>query len=110
MSEEEKKAIEVVEFLIDRFENIEELKHDAKAMKTVLNLIEKQQKEIKEKNETIDSLERDNGEYILEKEKQDKMIDYMADYMASGKCYYGGKQEILNIFRKKVENEGKEEK
>lgn len=53
MSEEEKKAIEVVEFLIDRFKNIEELKHDSKAMQTVLNIITKKQKEIENKDKII---------------------------------------------------------
>lgn len=41
--------------------------------------------------------------YIKNNKIKDKMIDELVKYMASGKCYYGGEDEIREVFRKKVE-------
>lgn len=76
--------------------------------------IEKQEKEIIEKCEKIDSLERDIGEYILEKEKQDKMIDYLVeiieknkdicDKLSTDECSLECKECIKEIARKEGNN------
>ena len=125
MSEEEKKAIEEVKNIIE--EVTEDTKQeiptyifdrDIKCLPIVLNLIEKQDKEVIEKCEKIDSLERDIGEYILEKEKQDKMIDYMAEDLKKADEYISSEynvtgyenytiEEIKEEFRKKVEEDAK---
>ena len=46
-------AIDILKFLIDRFMNIKELKHDAEAMQTVLNYIEKLENRLKEKENIV---------------------------------------------------------
>lgn len=123
MYKEEKKAIEILKDWILRFATVSNLRN---AIITSLNLIEKQDKEIIEKCEKIDSLERDIGEYILEKEKQDKMIDYMADDIMlesnmfsnfdmceneKENCAYDCKisctDKVKEYFRKKVEEDAK---
>ena len=38
-------------------------------------------------------------------EKKDKIIDKMAEYLASGKSYMGGKQEIIKYFEESESNE-----
>lgn len=74
-------AIEILKFLIDRFMNIKELKHDAEAMQTVLNYIEKLENMYnKEHNEHIE-MKRQNGvlrnnERIL-REKNKKAKEYV---------------------------------
>ena len=62
-------AIEIIKFLIDRFMNIKELKHDAEAMQTVLNYIEELEKEKTVKESHIKIVSAYNEE--LRKELKD---------------------------------------
>ena len=80
MNKEE--AIKIIKFLIDRFMNIKELKHDAEAMQTVLNYIEKlenmynkehnEHMEMKRQNSVLRNNERILKEKIEELEKKNK--------------------------------------
>ena len=77
MTEEEKKTIE----LLKTYENklVYEIEDkDKKAVKIVLNLIEKLQEENKVFKRALDKETADRSNDLLELQKKDKMIDLMA--------------------------------
>lgn len=83
LSEEEKKAIAHLEWLLDDGILASE---DEPYIETILNLIEKQQ---------------------AEKEKKDKIINKMADALdiAQDRYEYMGKERVIEYFTNKIEEE-----
>lgn len=118
LSEEEKKAIDYfkadVEYLeeglknpnyIGRFIIIQD--KEFKYLKTILNLIEKQQAEIEKYKKQID-LEFVEENYIEKSEldKKDKIIDKLLTEITavnSGRYEYMDNSRVLEIFTKKAE-------
>ena len=82
LSEEEKKAIEIVKSWISCFENQED--ETPKIHKTVLNLITKLQKENEELKTTINKQSLDISNNLIELQQKDKQIDLMAEYWNIG--------------------------
>lgn len=83
MSEEEKKAIQRLEYVNRQYDcNNYYSIYDLECIETVLNLIQKQQKEIEllkdQKQYVIDEYENTIDEKQLELKKKDKIIDEMA--------------------------------
>ena len=82
MIDEEKKAIESL-IEIREFANLSSYRdiktNQLNAIDVVLNLIEKQQENYQSCMDYADSLNKDIGELLLKLEKQDKIINEMAD-------------------------------
>ena len=121
MNDEEKKAVEFLNFYkdmcmnrelsnLEHYETINDGEFIYKNLETVLNLIEKQQENYQSCMDYADSLNKDIGELLLKLEKQDKIINEMAEYINDTQLevgrYYKNKQEVIEYFEKKV---GKEE-
>lgn len=80
MSEEERKAIELLETYKNKL--VYEISNkDKRAVETVLNLIEKQQKEIEKNKNFIDFLQLNDVKKLGKIIKKDKIIDLMAEYI-----------------------------
>ena len=112
LSEEEKKTIE----LLKTYENklVYEIEDkDKKAVKIVLNLIEKLQEENKVFKRALDNETADRSNDLLELQKKDKMIDLMAEYMfnknkAQLLIEYGieNKEQLIKEFEKLAKEKG----
>ena len=118
MNEEEKKAIERGKELIKETHSCWIGLSNQEAIKTVLNLSEKQKAEIEDKQDEINVLEaqRDSIENQFEQakaeiEKKDKMIDLMAkELVKAHKWFYSEfdnytKEDFIKYFEKKAEEE-----
>ena len=111
LSEEEKKTIE----LLKTYENklVYEIEDkDKKAVKIVLNLIEKLQEENKVFKRALDNETADRSNDLLELQKKDKQIDLMAEelqkhmfVLSVGKTIIG-KKGIKEYYEQKATNDG----
>ena len=120
LSEEEKKAIEKIELLIQYFNKWEQaytiIPKDKKYFETLLNLIENQQKELNNIKEIEKSHKEENGKLRVKLTKQEKMIELMVekynddfgdigDFCQHEYCSkdYNCKECIKQYFEKKAE-------
>ena len=110
LSEEEKKTIE----LLKTYENklVYEIEDkDKKAVKIVLNLIEKLQEENKVFKRALDNETADRSNDLLELQKKDKMIDLMAEelqthmFVVSVSKTIIGKKGIKEYYEQKAIND-----
>ena len=112
MLSEEKKATE----LLKTYENklVYEIEDkDKKAVKIVLNLIEKLQEENKVFKRALDKETADRSNDLLELQKKDKQIELMAEYMFNKNraqliIEYGieNKEQLIKEFEKQAKEEG----
>lgn len=133
MNDKEKKAIKRCYRRINELKlNFAITNEDLNAIKTVLNLIEKQKAEIEEKDREIIRCSRAANEYKKavkckecdcsiceahintlelseEIEKKDKIIDLMAEdiygYQIECNRYFKDKEEVIKYFEKKAEED-----
>lgn len=89
MSEEEKKAIEILNFRLDNVKEYESLYTWKDELGTILNLIQSQQKEIEKKDKIIDEM-ADNIVYLIEYNNPEEIRDV---------------EEIKQYFEKKIQEE-----
>ena len=111
MLSEEKKAIE----LLKTYENklVYEIEDkDKKVVKIVLNLIEKLQEENEVLKRAYDKQTGEIGDYLLELQKKDKMIDLMAEelkehiFILSDGSIITSKKGIIKHYERKATNDG----
>lgn len=106
MSEEEKKAIEIIKFL--QYKCIEEngtgtmpiyrIDDLANAIKTILNLIEKQQKEIEELKDIVETLRKENVNlYIERRQNENKIKAILEEYKYTE---IGDSEKIIEFYKK----------
>lgn len=106
MSEEDKKAIEILKEITtnDLLNCWEGGEKEYNAIQTALNLIKSQQKEIESLKQAGEATET---VYKMQLEKKDKIIDLMATdiYGMQIECnrYFGNIEEVKEKFEKKVE-------
>ena len=113
MSEEEKEAIEQLkscrEYIINHRDSVNKANDIEFYLGTALNLIDKQQKEIEELKQVIQSKNKEiklmkNTNLVEEHDKALKVIDKMANWIENrtlGWC----KEQIIEQFYKEIENE-----
>ena len=95
MSEEEKKAIAYLKFYIERDVMYEDTHYEQ--IKTILNLIEKQQKEIEELKNTDLTTVYLNGFYDGEKKVNDKIKAILEEYKYTE---IGDSEKIIKFYEK----------
>ena len=112
MSEEEKKAIEFMFFYkehclniekknIKNYETVNDEEFVYKNINTVLNLIEKQQKEIEKNKNFIDFLQSNDVKKLGEIIKKDKIIDLMAEQLTTP---VNSKEWIKKYYERRAED------
>lgn len=115
MNEEEKQAIEILNIAIGKRKGVHVYQNElTKAIKKVLNLLEKKDKEIqfqKEINKTEQNRHKQTEKSLKgQLKKKDKMIDLMAEDIAFSKEINSYediktyKKQIKQYFERKVEN------
>lgn len=117
MSEEEKQAIETLKKLkigIEILNNLgnsldhtsfEEDKEDVKAINVILNLIDKQQKEIEEKCKKYVDLCFEAGKIKADLDIAERVIDKMAEELGKIGVFKHSKEQIKEYFYKEIEND-----
>lgn len=109
MKEEEKKAIEVLKQIIEKSRDLREEDfysligiHQIQAISTILNLIEKQQKELEKNKNFIDFLQSNDVKKLGEIIKKDKIIDLMAEKIYEEGIVWDNKEEVKQYFENKA--------
>lgn len=121
MTTEQKEAISIIDKMIKSYIEADEcglsnndFKHEIKAMQTVLNLIQEQEKETEKYKNLYQKALDDAVTTAHDNMQKDKMVNLMSEQLAGLTIFdidkeepliLGDKEEVKQYFERKVENE-----